>query len=355
MKNLFFPFLFLLFNNILHSQNLVPDPGFEQHTEITSKWIFTGAEFDTIAKHWTAPNGSSPDILFEKAVGKMYPKREHLDLKDEMPRSGKLMIGIKTYGCASGYPHCREYVQAKLNQQLIVGETYYVEFWCKPTRTSIIVNNMGVVFSDLKINQPGDDVLDLSPVINSKNIIPYLGDKWYKISGTFTAESPAAYLIIGNFFDDKATTVKQDDNQLLKYAYYLIDDVLVERVGQDAAFDALATGEKMTLKNILFDTGKANLKPASFPELDRLIIYLTNNAHLKISIVGFTDNVGSPAANQSLSLARATAICSYLQQNGISQDRLLADGKGAADPVADNNTAAGREQNRRVEIQMNVN
>jgi OOP family OmpA-OmpF porin len=115
--------------------------------------------------------------------------------------------------------------------------------------------------------------------------------------------------------------------------------------------NALNTKGSVAVHNILFDTGKATIKPESSAALAPIGDLLKADATLRLEIQGHTDNVGAKAANQALSLARAAAVREYLIKTfGIAADRLTATGLGDIKPVADNATEPGRAQNRRVEL-----
>lgn len=101
---------------------------------------------------------------------------------------------------------------------------------------------------------------------------------------------------------------------------------------------------------INFDTGKSTIKPESQAIIDQIVAMLTLNPELKVSIEGHTDNVGSPASNQTLSENRAKAVVAALVAKGIDKNRLSAKGWGQSKPIADNATEDGRAKNRRVEI-----
>ena len=109
-------------------------------------------------------------------------------------------------------------------------------------------------------------------------------------------------------------------------------------------------GMVVTLSGVLFDTGRATLKPGAELTLDRLATMLKQNANARVMVDGFTDNTGSPEFNQTLSQQRADAVAAALISRGVSADRVRATGRGEEYPVATNSTAAGRQQNRRVEI-----
>lgn len=109
-------------------------------------------------------------------------------------------------------------------------------------------------------------------------------------------------------------------------------------------------GLVLTLGDVLFETGKADLKPGATSNLAKLITFLGNYPTRTVLIEGFTDSVGSEDFNQELSRRRAESVQSYLVRQGIDPARLTASGHGESSPVADNESAAGRQQNRRVEV-----
>jgi outer membrane protein OmpA-like peptidoglycan-associated protein len=109
-------------------------------------------------------------------------------------------------------------------------------------------------------------------------------------------------------------------------------------------------GLVLTLGDVLFTSGKADLKPGATGNLNKLVAFLNEYPDRTAAIEGYTDSVGSQDYNQSLSERRADSVKSYLAGQGIGYRRLSASGKGRSDPVADNDSAAGRQQNRRVEV-----
>ncbi len=105
-------------------------------------------------------------------------------------------------------------------------------------------------------------------------------------------------------------------------------------------------------KNIFFITGSAKLSSKSNAALNQVAKILTDDANLKLSIEGHTDNVGKPDYNMTLSDNRANSVKQYLLNKGIDESRLTAQGFGLTQPVATNKTAAGRAKNRRVQMKL---
>jgi outer membrane protein OmpA-like peptidoglycan-associated protein len=112
--------------------------------------------------------------------------------------------------------------------------------------------------------------------------------------------------------------------------------------------------EKVTLKaGALFDTGRADLKPAGQRELDELAARLKTMQGIdSVQITGHTDSQGQAASNQGLSERRAEAVKAYLVGKGVDGQRISTRGLGASSPVASNATAEGRARNRRVELEI---
>ena len=102
--------------------------------------------------------------------------------------------------------------------------------------------------------------------------------------------------------------------------------------------------------DLLFDVGQSRLKPGGRRAITNLAKFMSQHAERKIVIEGFTDNSGSPQANQRLSEWRAAAVREALVREGIEPGRIEARGLGAAYPVASNDNTGGRQLNRRVEI-----
>lgn len=138
--------------------------------------------------------------------------------------------------------------------------------------------------------------------------------------------------IIGKKMDKQAAELEQ------------IEGAQVEKVNEGQAI-------KVTFESgILFATNSSTLNTASRASLDKFAASLLNNPDTDVSIYGHTDSTGSDAINNPLSERRAESVYNYLLSKGVSGNRLTSAGFGSTQPIADNSTAAGRAENRRVEV-----
>lgn len=110
--------------------------------------------------------------------------------------------------------------------------------------------------------------------------------------------------------------------------------------------------QTLVLRNIGFANGASELTADSLEILDRIVAGLQGQPQMRLQIVGHTDSVGAAAYNLQLSQARAAAVLDYLVAQGIAAERLISEGAGEAEPVADNATGEGRALNRRVEFRV---
>jgi outer membrane protein OmpA-like peptidoglycan-associated protein len=137
--------------------------------------------------------------------------------------------------------------------------------------------------------------------------------------------------LIGHYMDKQAEKIQQD-----------LEGAKVERVGEGIliTFDS----------GILFDTESAALKPATKSNLEDLSGTLKKYDDTDVLVLGHTDATGTHEFNQGLSERRANSVETYLVMNGVTGSRLTTEGYGETDPIATNETADGRQMNRRVEI-----
>ena len=120
----------------------------------------------------------------------------------------------------------------------------------------------------------------------------------------------------------------------------------------DIYLKPLNVGEQIVLNNIFFEIDSYQLRPESEVELQKLLQFLNENSQIKIQLLGYTDNVGSPAYNQKLSMQRAQEVYHYLIKKGIPANRVSFKGEGMNDPIETNETETGRAKNRRTELKI---
>lgn len=131
---------------------------------------------------------------------------------------------------------------------------------------------------------------------------------------------------------------------------------LEAQLGQNADVERIGEGIKVTFESgILFQTNKADLNTSSKDALTKFAKTLSDYPDTNIMIYGHTDNTGTDAINQPLSERRANAVKVFLVNAGVGSPRITTQGMGSSSPVATNDTEAGRQQNRRVEIAITAN
>ena len=146
----------------------------------------------------------------------------------------------------------------------------------------------------------------------------------------------AAGAVIGHRMDEKAKEIEAK-----------LPDAKVERVGE---------GILVTMPSgLLFDFDSSTLRAASMKDLANLANTLTDMSDTELLVAGHTDSVGSDDYNMKLSERRAQAAANYLMTKGVSGSRINVKGLGESEPVASNDSAAGRQQNRRVEVAIYTN
>ena len=109
-------------------------------------------------------------------------------------------------------------------------------------------------------------------------------------------------------------------------------------------------GVVLTLSNVVFEFNRASLKPGAMNDLAKLAAFLKEHPDQQVTIEGHTDSIGSDVYNRQLSEERANAVREYLVRSGVAPEQIVARGYGKDYPVATNNTEAGRQANRRVDI-----
>lgn len=189
---------------------------------------------------------------------------------------------------------------------------------------------------------------DKNPLTGEKLILtPKEGEKEYEgitnDEGKVTIQLPkgntyeVSYLAVNGPVKFKAFEIP-DREGFLKFTYNATYEVRESNV--------------YTLDNVYFDTDKATLRPSSHEALNHLVEVLEMKPDIKIEIAGHTDNRGDAAYNLELSQKRAESVKQYVVKQGIDPDRIKAKGYGEEEPIESNQTAEGRQKNRRTEVRI---
>jgi outer membrane protein OmpA-like peptidoglycan-associated protein len=195
--------------------------------------------------------------------------------------------------------------------------------------------------SDMRTKQPKNNELVVFRSQKNSNEYQAISDSTGKFSTRLPAGDKYDIYIMG--FKDSSSYNVLDIPALGPNSYYKNPFTV------NLQFDPPKT---FVLDDVEFDFGKSTLRPESYNTLDDLVDYLKRKPNERIEIGGHTDNIGSDEKNLVLSLERAKSIVAYLIAKGISNDRLVAKGYGAEEPIEDNSTEEGRQKNRRTEVKI---
>jgi outer membrane protein OmpA-like peptidoglycan-associated protein len=157
-------------------------------------------------------------------------------------------------------------------------------------------------------------------------------------AATGAALGGVAGAVAGNIWSKRMEKQKQEMEQVTQGTGVQVSQTADNRLKLDIPSD------------ISFDTGRSDIRPNFRSILDKFAAGLVENQATMVTIVGHTDNTGTDAINNPLSIDRAARTRDYLTTRGVSPARFTIDGRGSHEPVASNDTNAGRAQNRRVEI-----
>lgn len=221
-------------------------------------------------------------------------------------------------------------------QELDRSLLYRFKFPDKITLGEKLIVTQGKVLNS-KTGKPIDARLSLVSLRNDSTLYEFRSDG---ASGEFMMLYP----------DEDFSGLYVEKEGFLPQIYNVDKDNLRNRQNLEIALVPIAKGEEFVFENIFFDFDKHELKPESMSSLKRLVNFLKINYHVNIYINGHTDNVGTAAYNDVLSMRRAEAVKSYLLSQGIGSGRAIPVGKGGREPIRPNDTSENRALNRRITI-----
>ncbi len=365
--------VFLLFLFLpLQSQNLVPNPSFEEYIDFSGR---TSSGWHKIQ------NTDTPDYFNfagPKPINNIFDKY----IGGTQPKTGSAFVG---FFCLRSNPqrnvkNVREYIGTTLTNTLEKDSLYKVEIsLCLDAESNAAIKNFGMIFSTNSLEFNKDyQLFSAKPQIEFTLSYPDKGTGWITVSSFYKATGNEKCIIIGNFKNDKATVFKKHpvnkekgkdkkwDLQIGETAsYYYMDDIVIEKTKITKAaipveqnftsekedtlnLDKIKIDSAIVLENILFEFNRTELLPESYTEINKLLRLMVYNPQIIVKLEGHTDNAGSYDFNIRLSIARAESVVRYLIEKGISPRRIESAGYGFTQPLASNDTEEGRKINRRV-------
>jgi hypothetical protein len=221
-------YILLLYSIVGKTQNLVPNPSFENYKNVPCSWSVEPGELTSYTDDWYNPAATSTDIHNTLADSSCWANptgtsKYSCRIGYQEPRTGHVIAGIYTVVNTHTW---HEYLQVKLTKPLIVGQHYCVEMYVSAADfTSNGSNNIGMLFSKEAVK--GDNIILGEPQINYSKVITDT-QGWVQIAGDFIASEDDDFLTIGNFFPDSQTEqMPINSDGCSNGAYYYIDDVAV--------------------------------------------------------------------------------------------------------------------------------
>lgn len=352
----------LVAQDIDSPENLVPNPSFETYFECPEH--LEAIRFRKIPVWVANPPDCTPDY-FNKCGKRGYrvPKNRCGILP---AKSGNAYVGmILRVGSPEGDPmgwYYREHITAKLKRPLKKNYRYVVKMYVAlASYANYAIANIGILFTPTpkrirwnKTYQP--------QVATSRKRFLTRHNQWTLVQDTIIAQGKEQFITIGEFNSYRTRRIKKITESTryrrkfnFNRAYYYIDDVSVveldkvvidtipriiiqqkppdDLVELQTSLGKIKRGQPVILKNIFFEFAKAQLLPASFPELNKLVSLLKNYPQIRIKIQGHTDNVGPHERNQKLSEKRAQSVVNYLIDQGVAVKRLHSVGFGETQPI----------------------
>lgn len=368
-----FIFSFTIYNNG-KSQNLVPNPSFEEFVDfsVDSEINWHKVQSSDTPDYFNFNPNSPSNCIFNKYMGNI------------TPRNGYGFVGIFCYRVSSirSIRNVREFIESPLLFTLKKDSLYKIELSVRlDIESNIAIKNFGIYFSDgLCSKNQNFKPLFVIPQVEFNSVFLDSTDSWITLQALYKASGNEVTIVLGNFRTDRKTYDKNVffrkergkrykwdlvDNELA--AYYYLDDINVQKIQLNQRKNVKNWGNKdtlsldslynintieidssITLKNIIFEFNKSDLLPQSYIELSRLKYLMEQNPNIRIKLEGHTDNVGGYKFNLKLSVERAEAVVAYLINEGIDPSRIEYAGYSYSKPLVSNDTDEGRQINRRV-------
>lgn len=344
---------------IRHPENVVANPGFEDHPTLERSLT----SFNDQITSWL-PASPTPDFFITPTAA----------------RGGLAFAGIRVYSIHKDI----EYIQNKLNHQLIRGQKYCFSAYVKlGPSSSFATDAFGVHFSPNAIQFKKLDESGLTPDLSLDNEYLTFKSRWMVMQCSYTADGTENWMTIGSFKPIDSIHIKSVFGRGGE-SYYYIDDVSLVPIDKDEEcpcnidgsngsvdmspkrpsltsaskqqfqqkIGSMEIGDRLILEDIFFNIDKYDILPESEIVLKELVDILNKYPKIVLEVSGHTSNTGDYDHNVNLSKKRAIYVGAYLIQKGIDGARIQTKGYGPDMPIAENDTEENRKQNRRVEIKI---
>jgi len=344
--------------------NLLVDGSFED-----KRWCpttYNNQNLKTLS-HWSQPTGGTPDHFDVCAV-----TGSRVDLfGDVKPVDGDGYTGVVLH--SKSKPNYREYLSTKMKRDLAAGEWVCVSWWVMSSDIGRLVSDrMGVALTEKQPKDRGEGVLSMVVPAVENPALHMLSNRysWMKLSDVYQASGGERWLTIGNFSPRQETRVMERPDETGKsgtWSFVFIDAVEVRPVSDPSACECLNATyaaevtdppwqvflkERVELSSVLFAFDSHELDETATAQLEGIATTMRSNRFLVMEVNGHTDIVGPDGYNLILSERRAQAVMDFLVRQGVDPNRLQLAYHGSRLPTADNTTADGRRQNRRVEFEL---
>ena len=336
------------------AQNLIINPDFEDHLFCPQAL----GSFNQDVEGWTCPTEGSTDYFHRCSEVMGVPKNYN---GQQEAYSGDGYAGL--YFFAPG--DYREYLQAELTQTLEAGRKYHFEVYVSLAESAdFALRKFGLMFSEQRIQIATSKYLSKGRLLEQEgNRIHTLEmelpaiyedrDHWMKLELEFTAKGFERYLLLGNFFPNKATQrVKTERWGTKQGAYYYVDRTGLYEDGSSLPNYELE--KRYTFPKVYFEFDSDVLDSTAQESLKEMKKFLKKNKNYYIIVSGHTDSLGQSAYNTELSRRRAQSIANHLVKLGISEKRIGLKSFGSQRPLAQNDNEKGRQKNRRAEFKLSL-
>lgn len=352
----------LFFTETTYSQNLIPDPGFEEVLMVKNKSTY---DYKYLTWNNVVPRIRTSGIGIPKySLYLEYSASSKIDSHEKYLTKEIINSWYKPHSGDSylneQYVFFRNLVQARLLSHLRKDSIYYFQAYIKVSANNYGAKDfakgmVGVWFSNRDFSDSlgsaimQNNKLKIRPQIHISDFKISNNEKWVRYSASFKSDNDYTYVMVGNFENlmeqnDEIWTKKRGIN-------YNLDDLCLVPYWQKGSCSLYDMEEVFELKNVYFDLNSAELNSTSKKDLLEMSDRFKSN-NTKLKLIGYADSTGKEDKNKELSKSRAQTVYDFFKNSGVEESRMSFEGKGSVNPLETNITEDGRKMNRRVEIKI---